>query len=288
MHGLPLTKYGLAFASGALKSALVCYVALCAFLAVFQSRIIFHPSKGDVSLDARYVPGGSAVRIPSGNGESIVAWWRPPSVGSETILYLHGNGRSLSERLTRLSLIAGQDRGLLAVSWRGFGGSSGSPSHDAFEEDSDAAYAWLSQRVAPSSVVVFGESLGTAMAVRVASKNAVAGVVLDSPFASMGDLAWRRFPYVPTSLLLRHPFDAASMAPMVTAPVLVTRCRRDGLTPFESASVLLERFASKVTDVVVDGHCHIPFMRAAYGATFDAWLASLRSGRVASGESARN
>lgn len=276
-----LGKGAAAFAIGAVKASVACYVALCAFLFLFQDAFIFHPGRDDVSGEARFLPGGSAVRMTAPNGDVVIAWWRPPSPGSETILYLHGNGRSLSERLSRLSMIAGSKRGMLAVSWRGFGGSGGSPSGAALEEDAAMALSWLSERVERSSVVVFGESLGTALAVRLAAGGGVRGLVLDSPYDSMADLAGRRFPYVPTGFLLRHSFDAGEVAHLVSAPILVTRCRRDGLTPYESASALLARFRAPVTDLVAEWSCHIPFMGLAMDGRFEEWLASVRRGAFA-------
>jgi hypothetical protein len=205
-----------------------------------------------------------------------VAWWVPPARDDAPVyLYLHGNAGNLRLRLGRFAELTRNGAGLLALSWRGYGGSEGEPSEDGFHRDAAAAHAFIAARLPARRIVAFGESLGTAPAVRLAATREVGALVLDSAYSAIADIGQRRFPLLPVRLLIRDPFDAAADAPRVTAPVLAAHCRQDWITPLDLAERLMAAFPSRPRLIVVDRRCHLPRFSEAIGPALPELLAPL-------------
>ncbi len=105
------------------------YLAICALMYTVQRSLVFIPDRRDVSADAAGLPGAEAIKLTTSDGETLNAWWKPPRTDSDPVyLYLHGNGANLTRRTGRFRQMTEDGAGLLALSWRGYGGSTGSPS----------------------------------------------------------------------------------------------------------------------------------------------------------------
>ncbi len=214
---------------------LVAVVAYCAILGALyakQDSLIFQPDGMAPDAAEAGVPGLRSIRVRTADGLDLAAWFRPPPPGRPTLLYFHGNGGSLGGRAGRARRFAGLGWGLLMLEYRGYGGNPGTPSQDGFAVDAQAALATLAGLNVPSDrVVLYGESLGTGVAVRLASERPVAAVVLDSPYTSIGDVAQRRFPWLPARLLVRNGFAILPRITGVHAPLLVMQGALDSNIP---------------------------------------------------------
>lgn len=247
---------------------LLLYLALCAAMFLLQRQLQYHPLPGPMDIAASRVPGLRAETLSTPDGERIVVWWLPPRDDTASVyLYLPGNGANLLARDARLRRLADAGAGFMAVSWRGYGGSSGSPHEAGLRADAGTAYAALAQRAAPQRIVVFGESLGTTVAVLLAAEQPVAALVLDSSFASALEVARQAYWWLPVDWLLRDRYRADLAAPAVRVPVLQIHCRDDPVTPLASAQRLHALLPMRRPLEVVDGRCHTPPM-----ARFDAAL----------------
>jgi hypothetical protein len=150
------------------------------------------------------------------------------------LLYLHGNGGHVAYRAERAHRFARLGWGALFVQWRGYGGNPGAPSEDGLAEDARAGLRALQEAgVAPSRIVLWGESLGTGPAIRLAAEDpaAVAAVILESPYTSLLALARLHYPLLPANLLLRDRYDSLSRIGAVAAPILILQGGRDTLVP---------------------------------------------------------
>lgn len=236
------------------------YLLVCGAMFALQRQLLYHPGGRDVELDVGRLPGARVELLATADGETLKSWWVPPrSENAAVYLYLHGNAQTLARRAERLAFLAQEGAGVLALSWRGYGGSSGSPSQEGLRRDARAAYEWLAARVDPQRILIFGESLGTALAVELAATHPSAALVLDSPFTSIADVARREYFWLPTDLLLLDRFDSHAFADRVTVPVRIMHCRDDYLVPYELGRELLEAFASTDKDLLtIDGRCHVP------------------------------
>src|SRR5690606_12179418 len=142
--------------------------------------ILFPVDTRDVALDVERVPNARVVELATVDGERLKAWWIPPADSSQVVyLYFHGNAETLANRDGRFTLLTAEGAGLLGPSWRGYGGSSGTPSEQGLRHDALAAYEWLlAQGVAAERLIVFGESLGTNLALWLSARHASAALVL--------------------------------------------------------------------------------------------------------------
>ncbi len=242
-----------------LSVALGAYIALCGAMYAFQHRLQFRPDPAPMGPAAARQPGALAETLRTPDGERIVVWWRPPAEpGAPVFLYLPGNGANLLARGGRLRRLGTDGAGFLAVSWRGYGGSSGRPSEAGLLTDARTAYAALAQRVDPARIVLFGESLGTTVAVLLAAEVDAAALVLDSSFSSVQDVAERRYWWLPVRWLITDPFRADLAAPRVRAPVLQVHCLNDPVTPIDSARRLNALLPDRRAIEVVEDRCHAP------------------------------
>lgn len=177
------------------------------------------------------------VRLTASDGVALSAWWLPgPKDDSPVLLCLHGNGGNLAARLDKMTLLHGAGAAQLWVDWRGYGQSAGSPSEAGLYRDGLAAWAWINaiKQVPPERLVLYGESLGGGVAVELAARVGAAGLILDSAFTSVPDMAARVLPLFPRALI-KTRFDNKAKLPRVGAPLLVLHSPDDDVVPFAMA-----------------------------------------------------
>jgi fermentation-respiration switch protein FrsA (DUF1100 family) len=212
--------------------AVIGYGALVALLYVAQRSMQYFPERFRTAPAEAGLAGFEEVMLDTSDGERVIVWHLPPRGEQPVVLYFHGNGASLRWRIERFRALTADGTGLVALSYRGYGGSSGSPSETGFTTDALAAYAFATARYAPERIIVWGESLGTGVAVALAAEKPVGRVVLESPFTSAADIAAARYWFVPVGLLMKDQFRSDLRIGKVTAPVLVLHGDRDRVVPF--------------------------------------------------------
>lgn len=230
----------LRFAGLIAAAALLIYVAVLALIWSQQRRMLFPASPLRTNVVESGLVGFEDVAIRTEDGETLMGWWKPPQPGRVLLLYFHGNGGSLLNRRDRARLLTQDGRGLLLVSYRGYSGSTGSPSEAGLRSDARAAYRWLAS-YEPRRIVLYGESLGTGVAVRLATEAPVGGVILDAPYTSTADIAKSLFPYLPVALLMRDQFRSVDRIARLHLPLLIMHGDRDGVVPIALSQTLFER-----------------------------------------------
>ncbi len=218
--------------------AIICgYIGLLVFLYAAQRSFIYVPDRHMESPEYYGVQGYEVVQVTTEDGLTLSGWYHAPSSPvAPVIVYFHGNGGSLIQRTERANLYAQAGYGVLFGEYRGYGGNPGQPSQDGLFADARAYIDWLRARgVADDKVILYGESLGTGVATYVAAEYApgVRGLVLESPYTSLGDIGRMRFFFVPVDLMLKDKFDTKSRIGTVKVPVLVIHGRRDMIVPFK-------------------------------------------------------
>ncbi|MBL1255326.1 alpha/beta fold hydrolase [Methylocystis sp. Sn-Cys] len=199
------------------------------------------------------------LRLETEDGETLEAWHRPPKDARfPLILYFQGNAGPLADRKKRFDTLTRHGYGLLATSWRGYGGSTGAPSEEGLMRDAEAAYAEALRRgFKPERIVVMGESLGTGVATMLAARHGAAALVLDSPYDSVLAVAQSRFPIFPVSLVLQDTFRADEAIGKVRAPVLMLVGEDDRITPAANARRLFERAGEPKQLIALPGVSHL-------------------------------
>lgn len=199
-----------------------------------ETALMYHPDTGYVHPQAAGLGNVTERRIASGDGTEVLAWYAPARPGQRTILYFHGNGGSLVTRSERMRKYIANGRGMLMMTYRGYGGSKGKPSERANVADALAAYDLLiAEGVAADDIVLYGESLGSGVAVQVARARKVAGLILDAPYTSTVDVAALIYPWLPVRALMRDRYETKRHIAGVTAPLLVVHGDRDMVIPVE-------------------------------------------------------
>src|SRR5216684_8341800 len=171
--------------------------------------------------------------LTTADGERVIVWHVPAKPGRAVAIYFAGNGDFLAGLAGRFRAITSDGTGLVAVSYRGYAGSSGRPSERGLLQDAAAAYAFTSARYAADRIVLWGFSLGTGAAVAVAAEQPVGKLILEAPYTSMADVAAWHFPVLPVRWLVRDRFHSDQRMARVTAPLLVMHGERDPTIPIE-------------------------------------------------------
>ena len=211
------------------------YVFVCAVMFLAQRRILFRPDRTPPDLARAGVAAARAMTVTTADGLSLLAWYLPPARdGGHVVLYLHGNAGHIGHRGFRFGPFQDLGWGVLLLEYRGYGGNPGRPSEAGLLIDARAGLtALLAKGFVPSTILLWGESLGSGLAVRLAVEQPVGAVLLESPYTSITDIARSRFPFVPVRWLLRDRFDSLRVIGNVRAPVLVMHGARDDIVPVE-------------------------------------------------------
>jgi fermentation-respiration switch protein FrsA (DUF1100 family) len=196
-----------------------------------QRALLYFPERARTSPALAGLPKVDEAVLDTVDGEQVIVWHRPPQPGKPLVLYFHGNGGSLRLRAARFAALTADGTGLVALSYRGFGGSSGRPTEDGLLCDAAAAYRFAAERYDAGRIIPWGESLGTAIAVAIAAEHPVGGVILEAPFTSTADIAAVIYWFMPVRLLMRDQFHSDKRITRVTAPVLVMHGEGDETVP---------------------------------------------------------
>ncbi|WP_445505336.1 alpha/beta hydrolase [Microvirga sp. G4-2] len=235
---------------------LVLYAGILAVLFVNQRSLLYPASDRHTTAAAAGLAGFQDLVLPTPDGERLVAWWKPPQPGKALILYFHGNGGSLWNRRLRAQALTASGRGLLMISYRGYSGSTGTPTETGLHTDARTAYDWVTRSYEPSRLVAYGESLGSGVAVRLASEQPLAGLILDAPYTSTADVAGLAYWYVPVSWLMLDQFRSLDIIKKVKAPILILHGTDDRIIPFALGEQLYAAAPEPKRFVRIDGGSH--------------------------------
>lgn len=211
--------------------ALAGYGALLALLYLAQRSLMYFPDTRRVAPADADFAGAEEIVLTTADGERVIAWHVKPKGARPVILYFHGNGASLRYRVDRFRALVATGAGLLALSYRGYGGSTGAPSERGFMADAAALYDYAAAHYPGARLVLWGESIGGGVAVPLAAEKKVAALVLEAPFSSAVDVAAGSMPIVPVRLLMKDQFRSDLKIAQVTAPILILHGARDRVVP---------------------------------------------------------
>lgn len=249
--------------------ALVGYAALAGYLWLVQERMIYLPdavggsgrTPADLGLDY------SDVTIATADGVRLHGWLVPGD-GPITVLFFHGNAGDVSHRLESVRLFHELGLSVLIVDYRGYGRSEGRPSEAGTYADAEAAWSYLTaERGVPAErIVVFGRSLGGPIAAELASRHTPRGLVIESAFTSVPDLAARIYWFLPVRLLSRYEYPTRDLVRDVHCPVLVVHSRNDEIVPFAHAEAIYAAANEPRTLLEVAGGHNDAYLRIEHGA----------------------
>ena len=233
------------------------YVTVMLAMFTFQRNLQYFPRDSGLTPAILGLRGVEEITIRTGDGENIVAWFAAAKPDQPTILFFQGNGGDLADRHQRMRYYQSQGFGALFVSYRGYGKSSGSMSERGLINDAVASHAWLvAKGIAPESIVVVGESLGTGVAVQLAAQRPVAAVALEAPYAAAVDVAARHYWWLPVRLLMKDTFRSRDFIGKLKIPLLVQHGDRDGIIPVDQGRMLYAAANEPKELVILPGEGH--------------------------------
>ncbi|HEY7690569.1 MAG TPA: alpha/beta hydrolase [Dongiaceae bacterium] len=254
----------------------IVYLGVLALLFVFQRNLMYFPDRARPDLTE--AGAGSlleTVSYRSADGLDLAAWYRPPPTPEAAVLvHFHGNAGSIGDRVTRILPFADAGVGILLAEYRGFGGNSGTPTEQGLYADARAAIGFLQREgIAADRMVFYGESLGSGVAVQMATEQACGALVLEAPYSSVVDVAQDRYWMFPVRVLVKDRFDSTAKIGAVRCPVFIMHGDADRVIPIKFAERLYALAASPKEMKVYPGLGHVGFdeFRA-----FDAVLDFLR------------
>lgn len=209
------------------------YAAFVFFLYINQRQLIYFPYHFSPSPEEAGVPEMKVVTLKTEDGLNLTAWYRSPARRKlPTLVYLHGNAGSIGLRggIVKPFLDAGY--GVLLVTYRGYSGNPGKPDEKGLYQDGRAAIRFLhSQNVPDSCIVLYGESIGTAVAIQIATEYQVGGLILQSPFLSLGAIGQFHYPFLPVKWVIKDSFNSLKKVGQIHSPTLVLYGKNDDIIP---------------------------------------------------------
>ena len=222
---------------------LIIYISVVVFLFFYQRKLLYHPSENNY-LDETQLNHKIEKKYIQSN-DKLVSWYFKKNSKFKTILFLHGNAGKLDNRVYKLNELSKLDLNYLIVAYRGFSGNTGKPTESGLYEDANFAKIWLNKNgVKDKDIIIYGESLGTAVAVDLGSRFKFSGIILESPFTSMLELAQKYYPIFPVKLILKDKYESRKKVNDIKSPVLVMHGKKDKIVPFYMGEQMFETLST--------------------------------------------
>ena len=212
--------------------SLASYFSISMFMYIFQRTFMYHPNVKNTDLTPIQF-NYKEVIINSENDIKLKSWFAYENPNNKTILFFHGNAGELGARVYKLNKFHDLDLNFLIISWRGFSGNKGKPTEQGLYKDAKNAVVWLEDKgIKKKDIILYGESLGTGVAVELATKDQYSGIILESPYTSMIDMGKRFYPFLPIRILQKDKYSSLKKLKKVKSPILVLHGKSDKLVPF--------------------------------------------------------
>ena len=212
---------------------LILYLIVTLSIYIFQRKLLYHPNINSYLKGDGLIHSFKNINIRTEDNINLKGWLHLKDPKKKTILFFHGNAGTLDNRIYKLNFLGNLDVNFLIIAWRGYSGSSGKPSEFGLYQDAKSALNWLNSKgITDDKIVLYGESLGTSVAIEVGQNRDFAGVILETPFTSMVDVGKTVYPFVPVSLLLKDKYESDKKIKNIKSPILIMHGEVDKIVPF--------------------------------------------------------
>ncbi len=233
------------------------YTAFVGVMHAMQRSFMYHPYPLMTSPAALGMTEMREVRLLSRDSMALISWYAPPKNAKPTVLYCHGNAGNIATRAFKVRPFLQNGYGVLMVGYRGYGSNPGTPSESGLSADAETAFQYLRAQSIPSNhIVIYGESLGSGVAVSLAATHNPGALILEAAFTSAVDVAKTTYWYLPVEQLMKDRFDSIKRIAQVHAPVLMLHGERDGVVPIALGKRLFAAAPSPKEFVTIPGGMH--------------------------------
>ena len=220
----------------------ISWIILSFMIFVNQKDLIFVPTKKYINTPESYnLPYESHI-LTTKDGERISSWFIPHPNPRSTLLFLHGNGGNISTRLDTINIFHQLGLSIFIVDYRGYGNSSGSPSEEGTYVDAETAWLFLrnNKRINSNNIIIYGRSLGGAIAIWLAQKYKASALIVESSFTSIVDMGRHNYPYLPINMLAIIKYPSDKRIPSIDMPKLFIHSMEDDIVPYKFGRKLFE------------------------------------------------
>ena len=206
------------------------YFLITVFLYFYQRKLLYHPNIN--SFDTHSI-NHKIEKVLISSKNDLIAWHYKNNESYKTLVFFHGNAGGLSNRVYKLNELSKLKLNYLIFAYRGFNGNSGKPTEEGLYEDADRAINWLkSKGIYEKDIILYGESLGTAIAIHTGQFKNFSGIILEAPFTSMIDVGQKYYPIFPVKFLLKDKYENKNKIKNLKSPILVLHGKKDKIVPF--------------------------------------------------------
>ena len=211
---------------------LIIYVSITVVVYFFQRKLLYHPFSAQITGEG-LIHNFETISFNTSDNLKLKGWFHLKNSNKKTILFLHGNAGNLDNRIDKLNSLGNMDVNFLIIAWRGYSGNPGNPSEAGLYKDALGALKWLNEKGIPNDkIILYGESLGTAVATEVGQNDNFAGIILEAPFTSMVDMGKKTYPIFPVKFLLKDKYETKKKINNIKFPILIMHGKKDKIVPF--------------------------------------------------------
>ena len=220
---------------------IIIYFLINIFTYFFQRNLLYKPTENNYFGDNLSVPI-QKVLIKNKDNINLISWFHNKDLKDyKTILFLHGNAGTLENRIHKINHFNNMNVNFIIVAWRGFSGNKGKPTEKGFYQDANSVVEWLkTKNIFEKDIIIYGESLGTAVAIEIAQNKDFGGIILESPFTSMIELGKLKYPFLPVKLLLKDKYESDIKIKNIKSPILIMHGKADNIVPFYMGKKMYE------------------------------------------------
>ena len=222
-------------------SVIFIYLIIIAYMYLNQRKLLYLPSENNY-LDDQIDFNFKEVFIDVEKKLKLKSWLIENDLkNKKTLVFFHGNAGNLSNRIYKLNQLSKLDLNIIILAWRSFSGNEGEPSEQNLYNDAKKTIEWLNSRgVKNKNMILYGESLGTGIAVELGQINEFGGIILESPFTSMTNAAKNIYPWLPVKYLLKDKYDSEKKIKNIKIPILIMHGKKDNIVPFKMGKKLYD------------------------------------------------
>ncbi len=255
------------------------YAALAVAAFIAQRKLMYFPDAARIAPASFALTGVEERVLVAPDGARLIAWYGRAAPGQPTLLYFHGNAGNLANRSERVRKYLARGFGVFMLSYRGYSGSTGRPSERANVADARLAYeALIGDGVAPQDIILYGELLGSGIAVQLAAQKPVGGLILDAPYTAIVDVAAGAYPFFPVRWFLFDRYETMRYLPDVHAPVLVIHGEEDRVIPLAMGRAVYAAANAPKEIVTFPGAGHSDHHLYGSGEEVYRWIGSIGRG----------
>ena len=236
---------------------IVIYIGITVIVYFYQRKLLYHPFSPQITGEG-LIHNFETINFKTSDNFVLKGWFHLKNSNKKTILFLHGNAGNLDNRIDKLNSLGSMEINFLIIAWRGYSGNLGSPSEVGLYKDALGAIKWLNEKgISNDQIVLYGESLGTAIATEVGQNKNFAGIILEAPFTSMVDMGQKIYPIFPVRFLLKDKYESKNKIKNLKSPILVLHGRKDKIVPFEMGEILFNLANNPKYNYFIDNDDHM-------------------------------